>query len=107
MEGYSELHLLVRALRDRVIDPRRLAEAVGDWNARSSPSLMSFLSGRGVISPDDLHRLESESTDRPAGTPRDELSLQPTQDLDATRDETIDMRGAGRAPNPLDPADRY
>lgn len=57
MDGDRDLQLLLLALRDRVVDPGRLADAAGDWDRGSG--LMSYLTDRGVLSADDLRRLES------------------------------------------------
>src|SRR5262245_6607525 len=63
MQADRDLQLLLLAFRDRVIDPHRLAEAAGDWAHGRGTGLMAFLAGRGVLSPDDLHRLEAATTD--------------------------------------------
>src|SRR5581483_11268233 len=59
MDGDHDLQLLLLALRDRAVDPLRLADAAGDWGQRTGQGLMAFLVGRGVLSADDLHRLQA------------------------------------------------
>ena len=65
MDGDRELQLLLLALRDRVIDPSRLADAAAGWMSDRGASLMSFLAARGVITPDDLDRLQAVTVDHP------------------------------------------
>src|SRR5947207_12377476 len=78
MDADRDLQLLLLALRDRAIDPGRLADAAGGWGPRAGPGLMAFLVGRGVLSADDLHRLEAATTDLPAAARGDDPSLQTT-----------------------------
>jgi hypothetical protein len=59
-----DLQLLLVGLRDRVIDPGRLADAASEWSHDSGAGFISYLAERGVITPNDLQRLESETIDQ-------------------------------------------
>jgi eukaryotic-like serine/threonine-protein kinase len=107
MEGYRDLHMLVLALRGRVIDPGRLADAVGDWDDRANSGLMSFLADRGVISPDELHRLESVATKDSGANPRGDAALEPTQDPTGNTDATIDFPSSGFPAVTAESGERY
>ncbi|WP_161602550.1 serine/threonine-protein kinase [Tautonia marina] len=63
MNADRELHLLLLAIQKHVIDPALLTEVIADWAPLGSDDgFMSFLVGRGALTPDDLKRLESLST---------------------------------------------
>ena len=59
MDSSRDLQLLLLAIRDRAVDPNRLADAAAEWSGEDGTSLISFLAARGVISPDLLQRLEA------------------------------------------------
>ena len=107
MDGYRELHLLVHALRSRVIDPGRLADAVGNWDDHSNHGLMTFLAERGIISPDDLHRLESMATEGSATISPGDAALDVTREPAGIADATIDLPASGVSTIPIESGDRY
>ncbi len=116
MDGDRDLQLLLLALRDRALDPSRLADAAGDWGPRAGTGLMTFLVGRGVLSAEDLHRLEAVTTDLPAPTRENDPPLQapPRREADGEATTAVAPRGntpapAGRVSLPalLAPAERY
>jgi serine/threonine-protein kinase len=92
MDADNDLQLLMLALRDRVLDPVRLAEVAGEW-PRDGTGLMDFLAGRGAIAADQLRRLEGETADVPAAVRDGDPSQQTTPsrgDKDATTDYAAD-----------------
>ena len=107
MEGYRELHLLAHALRGRVIDPGRLASVLPDWDDHTSPGLMTYLSDRGVISPDDLHRLESVVTEQSVAHPRPDPALEATQDPAGNVDATVDLPTSNAPTGLAESGERY
>lgn len=107
MEGYRDLRMLVLALRGRIIDPGRLADAVHDWDDHSSSGLMTFLADRGVISADELHRLESVATEATGAMPRGDAALEPTHDPAGNVDATIDYPTSGLSGGPINSGERY
>jgi eukaryotic-like serine/threonine-protein kinase len=116
MDGDRDLQLLLLALRNRVIDPTRLADAIGAWDHGSGPGLMAFLAGSGVIAPDDLHRLEAETVDQPTAVQLGDPLLQNTPNQAGYGENTIDSparggtwsrAGAGGSPGPAISTGRY
>src|SRR5262245_35354667 len=77
-----DLQLLLVGLRDRVIDPGRLADAASEWSHNSGAGFISYLAQRGVITPRDLQQLESETIDQ---------SLHSTPPHVGDPDETTDL----------------
>jgi tetratricopeptide (TPR) repeat protein/tRNA A-37 threonylcarbamoyl transferase component Bud32 len=106
MDADRELQLLLLALRERVVDPNRLAEAAGGWTHESGTGLMAFLVGRGVIAPNDLQRLEA-TTDRPVALRDGDPSLQSTTTDHPGRADTPAALGVGALHAPADVSDRY
>jgi tRNA A-37 threonylcarbamoyl transferase component Bud32/tetratricopeptide (TPR) repeat protein len=113
MDSDRDLQLLLLAFRDRVVDPGRLAEAADSWVARRGTSLMSFLAARGVITPDDLDRLQAVTIDDPGPPPAD---TPPRQSLPGDiGDQAVttlpvgptDTPTPGRAPGTAGPVRRY
>ena len=91
MEDSRDLQLLLLALRDRVIDPNRLAVAAAEWSGSSGSRFVTFLADRGIISSDDLHHLEAMTMDLPAAVRGGDSSLQPTPLHSNNADVTTDL----------------
>ena len=96
MDSSRDLQLLLIAIRDRAVDPGRLADAAAAWRGADGTGLMSFLAARGVISPDLLNRLEATTLDF-APAARDDFSLAPTPRAAPDGDATTD-RPRGETP---------
>ena len=90
MDVYRDIQLLVVALRDRVIDPDRLAAAAADWTPGAG--LIAHLAERGVISAESLERLAAVTIDhRPEAVRDGDPSLERTSRVAGDGDGTTDL----------------